>query len=79
MEDLNVYYIANEVKENKKNIFYLAYGFIQIHSLGYGIWEFLGMKSSTYDINLIVEKYSLKYETIRVLKFDADLYGTEML
>lgn len=64
---------------NKKNIFYLAYGFVQTSDFGHGFWEFLGLKKTCNAINDVVEYYSWKYETIRVLKFDAYLYGIEML
>lgn len=64
-------------KENI-NIYYLAYGYREINNL-YGDWTFLGLRLFISDINEVVEANSDFYDEIRILKFDADVYGTEML
>lgn len=62
-----------------KNMYYLVYGFMQLHSQGYGVWHFLGLAYGVTESNNIVCKYSNEYDTIRVLKLDPDQYGAEFL
>lgn len=59
----------------KYNIFYLVYGW-RTEVQG---WSFLKITRDIKKANETVEKWSWKFDTIRVVKFDADWYGKDML
>ena len=60
---------------NKYNIFYMVYGWRPEDQN----WTFLKITRDIKKANDIVEKWSWRFDTIRVIKFDADWYGKDML